>query len=171
MTIQDLGAIGEFLGLFVVLVTLFYIARQTSQNVALNRAKEQRTLINQFNEYVRIMTEADTLHAFRKGLDSYRSLSKDDQAIAWRTFAQWVNFYEQCFYAHEEELLPTAILEALEQFVLAIFITPGGDEYWQDHGNTHGVDIYTRLSSLLSDKENLPESVTTTYKWLSANET
>jgi hypothetical protein len=166
MTIQDLGAIGEFLGLFVILLTLFYLARQTHQNVELNRAREQRTIIDQFNSYVRVMTDPDTLDAIRKGLDSYKSLDPNTQAIAWRTFAQWVNFYEQCDYTFQGGLLPKAILDAVEAFVLAILVTPGGLEYWELHGNSHGADVHEKLSRLLYDTDNLPDPVTETYRWL-----
>ncbi len=34
MTIQDLGALGEFLGSIAVLATLIYLALQTRQNTA-----------------------------------------------------------------------------------------------------------------------------------------
>ena len=46
MSLQDLGNLGEFFGLFAILVTLFYLARQTRQSVELGRATEQRILID-----------------------------------------------------------------------------------------------------------------------------
>ena len=43
MTIQDLGALGEFLGSIVVLVTLGYLALQTRQNTLAIAAQEVRS--------------------------------------------------------------------------------------------------------------------------------
>ena len=66
MTLQDLGAIGEFLGLFAILITLFYLAKQTHQSVEVSRGRETRTLIDQFNVYLRLMTEPAHLAPVRQ---------------------------------------------------------------------------------------------------------
>ena len=72
VSFQDLGAIGEFLGFFAVVITLFYLAKQTHQGVELNRGKETRVLINQFNVNLRLMTDPAYLTPTRKALVSYR---------------------------------------------------------------------------------------------------
>ena len=46
MSIQDLGAIGEFFGLFAILFTLFYLAKQTRLSVELSRGHETRAIID-----------------------------------------------------------------------------------------------------------------------------
>ena len=169
MNWEAIGAVGEIVGAAAVVATLFYLARQTSKNVELEHAKEQRLIIEQFNVNVRIMTEGENLSAIRKGLQSFTTLDPDTQAIAWRTFVQWVNYYEQMNYSYKGGLIPKAILDAVEAWVLAILITPGGSEYWKLHGSTHGVDVYNKISNLLSNNENLPKPITEMYSWLAGD--
>jgi hypothetical protein len=170
MNWDAIGAIGEIVGAIAVVTTLFYLARQTHQSVELEHGKEQRVIIDQFNAYVRIMTEPNNLPAIRKGFKSYTTLDPDQQVIAWRNFAQWVNYYEQMNYSYLSGLIPNAILDAVGAWVVSMLITPGGSEYWRDHGSSHGIDVYKKLGGLLSDTENLPEPVTDTYSWLDCHE-
>jgi hypothetical protein len=83
LTLQDLGALAEFLGIFAILVTLFYLARQTRQSVEIGLATEQRILIEQFNASLRLMVEVDNLEAMRAALISYRGMDANTQARAF----------------------------------------------------------------------------------------
>jgi len=171
MTIQDLGAIGEFFGLFAILITLFYLARQTSQNAEIGRATEQRTVIDQFNVYYRIMTESSKLPIVRNGFVSYNNLNSDDQAVAFGIFAQWINYYEQCMYSHDGGLFPKAALDAIGNWVISILVTPGGREYWELYGASFGIDIRNAINEILADTNNLPEPITTVYSFLAIEDT
>ena len=167
MNIQDLGAIGEFLGFLAVLVTLFYIAVQTRQNVKINEAKEQRALIDQLNHYFRVMIQPDNLQAVRRALQSYRRLDSDDQARSCVLLAQWVNHFEQARYSHQAGLLPAPVLIAFQNFTLGFLVTPGGKEFWEDMKNVFGSDVRDCIDSLLADEANHPPKITDTYAWLS----
>ncbi len=166
MSWEAIGAVGEIIGAVAVVATLFYLARQTHRNVELERAKQQRVIIDQFNEYVKNMTEPGNLMAVRKGFVSLSSLEADDQATAWRNYVQWVNYYEQMIYSYEGGLVPKAILDAVGGWVLAMLITPGGSEYWTNHGDSHGIDVQEKLGEMLRDAENLPPPITEMYPWL-----
>jgi len=169
MNWEVIGAVGEIIGAAAVVATLFYLARQTHQNVELERAKQQRVIIDQFNEYVKNMTEPGNLVAIRKGFVSLTSLNADDQAAAWRNYVQWVNYYEQMNYSYEGGLVPKAILDAVGGWVLAMLITPGGSEYWANHGDSHGIDVQKKLGEMLNDTNNLPPPITQMYPWLDSN--
>ncbi|MCP5181711.1 MAG: hypothetical protein H6994_17590 [Pseudomonadales bacterium] len=165
LSIQDLGAIGEFFGFLAVLVTLFYLARQTKQGVDLNRATEQRILIDQCNKYFRVTVEPEYLSAIRKGLVSYRSLTNDEQARAWVVFCQWLNHYEQCIYAHEAGLLPTPVLIAFQEFALGFIVSPGGREFWDDLGSNFGEDLQKAIAGHLQ-RGDLPAPIYENFQWL-----
>lgn len=169
MTLQDLGAIGEFLGLFAILVTLFYLARQTRQNVDINRGKETRGLINQFNAYLRLMANPPYLGAMRSAMVSYRRMHADAQALAFVVLAQWVNFYEQLMYARQSGLIPEPVENAVRAYVVAFLITPGGKEFWEDFRHVFGVEVSSKLDDFIASGE-LPPPITETYRWLQGEE-
>ncbi len=166
MNWEAIGAVGEIIGAAAVVATLYYLARQTRHNVELEHTKQQRVLIDQFNDYVRNMTDPSNLAAVRKGFVSLSSLGADEQAAAWKNYAQWVNYYEQMIYSYDGGLVPEAVVEAIGKWVVAMLVTPGGAEYWTNHGSSHGVDVQKRLGEMLGDTENLPPPITETYPWL-----
>ena len=165
MTIQDLGAIGEFLGFFAVLLTLIYLAKQTHQNVQISRGRETRVIIDQFNAYLSKMTSPTYLIPMRRAMVSYRELDADSQAQAFVIFVQWVNFYEKMFYAHQSGLIPEPTLNAVRGWILSMLITPGGAEFWDDLKHVFGADVSSELDKFLQGG-NLPPPFTETYPWM-----
>lgn len=166
MNWEAVGAVAESVGLITIIVTLFYLAKQTRLTVELTRGQETRSLINQFNTYLRLMTEPENLEPMREALVSYRSMGADGQARAFVIFVQWVNLYEQCLYALEAGLLQQAVLDALQAYVLGFLVTPGGREFWEDHRHVFGSEVSDRLDGLIRDSERLPPPITETYPWL-----
>ena len=170
MNWEAVGAIGEVLGAAVVVATLFYLARQTKLSVELSKVAEQRTLIDQCNDYFRVTIEPGNLVSIRKAFSSYRSLSRDEQAKAFIVFCQWVTHYEKCIYAHEAGMLPTPVMIAFREFALSFLVTPGGKEFWEDMGPIFGQDLQINLNEALLSHE-LPAPATETFYWLRDDDT
>ena len=61
MNWDAVGATGEWAGALVVVVTLFYLARQIRQSNELSRFSATRDLFNQLNELNRLVTTDSTL--------------------------------------------------------------------------------------------------------------
>ncbi|MFT4815648.1 MAG: hypothetical protein ACI9IQ_001141 [Cyclobacteriaceae bacterium] len=170
MNWEAIGAIGEILGATVVVVTIFYLARQTKQSVELNRVAEQRILIDQGNTYFRITIDPENLAAIRKGFRSYRNLSRDEQAKVFIVFLQWLNHYEKCMYAHDAGMLPKPVMIAFKNFALSILVTAGGKEFWEDMGPAVGQDLQDSINGALLSGQ-LPGPVTETFHWLRDEDT
>ena len=169
MSWAGITAVTTIIGTIAVVVTLFYLAKQTQQAVRIGMAQEQRTLIDQFNQYLRRMTEPENLKTMRKILTSYRSLNKDEQAHALVLLAQWINHYEQSRYSFKSGLLPQAVLSAFENFVVAFLLTPGGSEFWQEFSHVFGADVRRAIDDVLADSNRHPPPITDTYSWLVAD--
>lgn len=170
---EAINTISGIIGAAAIVVTLFYLVEQTrqlteqtEQSVTISSAQEQRTLIDQFNQYLRRMIEPENLATMREILVSYRQLDKDDQAKALVLLAQWINHYEQSRYAYQAGLLPQAVLIAFERFAVAFLVTPGGSEFWQDFSDVFGAEVSQAISEVLSDPERRPPPITETYPWL-----
>lgn len=167
---QLLGNYGEFVGAIAVVVTLIYLSIQVrqsghliEQNAAVSRATEGRTLVNDFNMHVRSMTDPEVLPALRQGFVSGSELDKDSQVLVWRTFVEWVNYLERCIYASDAGVFPQAERDAIETWVLQMLVTPGGAQYWQSYGTTHGLDVQSVINDRLTDRDRLPPPITNTY--------
>ena len=80
MTIQDLVALGEFLGLFLVLATLIYLSSQTRQANQVAASETPRGVVSDFiGLWDRITRDAEFADIIRRAFNDWYSLSKTEQ--------------------------------------------------------------------------------------------
>ena len=105
MTIQDLGALGEFLGSIAVLVTLGYLAWQTRQNTMAIGAQLDAAVIDaRQNIFLSAATSSELVEAIRE--DS----TGDGTANQMRLFAYWGSLITYIEWQHKQArrgLLPS----------------------------------------------------------------
>ena len=80
------------------------------------------------------------------------------------------NYLERCIYVSEAGLFPKAVREAIETWVLQMLVTPGGAQYWEHYGATHGTDVQEVINHRLADRDNLPPPMTETFPFFSLSE-
>ena len=99
MNWDALGAIGDFVGSIVVLITLVYIAVQARQVRAIAAAESARDLLSHFTHSLEDFKKEDTAHLIRIGLNDWSNLSRNDQLRVHIIFLGlrgivWVDFDE-----------------------------------------------------------------------------
>lgn len=87
MSIQDLAAIGEFLGFFVILVTLVYLSVQTKISQRAIRTQSSREVIADFQSIWSALQNSTTARVIRKAVNDWDSLAHNDQMIAHSFFS------------------------------------------------------------------------------------
>jgi len=100
MTIQDLGAVGEFIGGVAVLVTLIYLAVQIKQNTNVHASLIRQ---NFYEATQRLMLHAvestDFNELFNRAWSTNDSLTPGEQTQIWRhmqaIFMGYQGFFEQ----------------------------------------------------------------------------
>ena len=77
MTIQDLGAIGEFIGSGLILVTLVYLAIQTRQSKETAELETARMVVADFNDlWTRLADNRQLATMIRVGINDWERLGK-----------------------------------------------------------------------------------------------
>ncbi len=157
MNWDAIGALGEAIGGAAIIITLIYIAVQIRQNAQFTRASAQQLLSNQINVYhERIVENPERLRVFRSAMVSWDGLSSDDQAVAHLLIGQLVNHFEQAYYLHNTNLVPTPMFETYRGIVLSIIQTPGGAEFWEAVKPLANAEIREYLDAQLALKIDLP---------------
>jgi len=126
LTIQDLGALGEFFGSIAVLATLIYLTVQTRQNAkALQAQAEGDTLAAQIQFGLASAASKELSEAWFEGEEAQRDYRRRQHGIAVLSLAEWY------FYQGEKGLLP--FRPGLERHVGAgLFqLYPGLDRIWE----------------------------------------
>ncbi len=105
LTIQDLGALGEFFGSIAVLATLVYLALQTRQNtMAISAQVDAARISNSIHLGLAIPASTEIMEALGEDRVGDVAINEDRRSSVWR--AVLYNFQWQ-FVQGRRGLLPT----------------------------------------------------------------
>ncbi len=105
LTIQDLGALGEFFGSIAVLATLVYLALQTRQNtMAIGAQLDAARLANFVNLNLAGATSSDLQDALAEGASDLEATMLSRRQQYW--FA-WINTFQWQFIQARRGVLPS----------------------------------------------------------------
>ncbi len=99
MTIQDLGALGEFVSSVVVVITLVYLTMQVRQGNALARAQTRQSVMEGVRaDLHKLVDEPSVVHCFSKE----EALTPDEKArfSSWLAAAMRLRQYEWVQHHH-----------------------------------------------------------------------
>ncbi len=130
LTIQDLGALGEFFGSIAVLATLVYLALQTRQNtMAISAQLDAATVSATQANIMSVATSSDLVEAIREDLKA--DLTTDQTRLTFYWSAIFTSFQWQ-FKQAERGLLPS-YNEAEIGEVAGLYFTRfrGFENFWE----------------------------------------
>ena len=170
MSIQDLGAIGEFLGLFVILVTLIYLGVQTKKSQRAMRTQSSRDVINDFQTNWSALQDPQTAFIVRKAVNDWHSLTNNEQMIAHSFFSNLVIHLASALEVKNQVPQLEEFVEGWEDNVMAFLGTRGGAEWWSVSESLFLSIVRERIGIRLADPDNLPPSWTETISWWNLDE-
>jgi hypothetical protein len=146
--IQELGAMGEFVGAIAVVVTLGYLAVQIRQSRQIEMATSIRDMFVKGSEIIDYSARhPGTFEALRKGAADFSSLSVEEK----ETFNCWATRYivtvEQAMYMHLDKLIPELPWRAFENLGVALIRSPGGAQWWADYNGVFGKEVTDALTA------------------------
>ena len=128
MTISELGAIGEFLGSVLTLVTLVYLAIQIRQNTAQQKREELLSIQHGQNEVIGMMQDPRLAEAFvRVGAD--REPPIEDLMRAQNWVIQYLNHFQVIHDFYESGSLDEEQYQLWAGFAVAM-VAPAGIRRW-----------------------------------------
>jgi hypothetical protein len=128
MTIQDLGALGEFVAAVAVMITLVYLTIQVRQGNSLARAQTRQTMMEQTRaELYKLVDEPSILHCFTKE----EALTPDEKAkfTSWLAAAMRQREYEWSQYRNE--VIDRATWETYQSLIPQHLGTQRALKWWQ----------------------------------------
>ncbi len=169
MTIQDLGALGEFIGSLVVLVTLIYIAIQARESRSIAAAESVRQMMASFSEVNKPIQNDEMAKLIRIGLNDWKRLTRNEQARVHIFFLDVVTHYANSL---EQQSLPgmSEWVEVFENNVLGMITTPGGSEWWNIMKPAFADKMQSKLVSRLADQSSLPPAWPAYMPWFGSDD-
>lgn len=172
MSIQELGAIGEFLGFFAILVTLVYLGVQTKISQRTMRTQSSREVINDFQTNWSALQNPDTARVIRKAVNDWDSLTHNEQMIAHSFFGYLIIHLASALEVRNQVPELEQFVDAWENNVMGFLQTNGGAKWWSIAEYLYLDIARERIQIRMADRDNLPPSWTETMNWwnLDAND-
>jgi len=130
MTIMELGAIGEFLGSVVVIVSVIYLAAQVRQNTAQQKREETISIHRGQNEVVAQMMDPAVIRAFALVADGDAPASIEDRARTIMWVILYLNHFQIVYDLHHQGTLDGERYAVWELYAVAIVACKGIRAWW-----------------------------------------
>jgi len=142
MTISDLGALGEFIGSLVVLVTLIYVAVQVQQTKKSVQSATWQGAIDTMNANNHLIIQnEDVAELVRIGMQDPDSLSATDWFRFGLVLASVFHVLHKLHGEANEGSVNNKVWEAEKQSMQSILLTPGGLKWWREATVTYSVQF------------------------------
>jgi len=133
---MELGALGEFVGAFVVVATLLYVGLQVRQNTKAVRGAAAHNATQSLQSwYVAIATNPQAAHVFRRGMSDPSALSEDDAFVYLMNVHCAMLAYQNVFFLGTEGTLDASLYLAMSSTMVATLPTPGFQWYWKQRAD------------------------------------
>jgi hypothetical protein len=131
MNWEAVGAIGDFMGGLIVIVSVAYLAIQIRQSNRHAEASAELVWLHDLNEIWDRWTVESTMVAIRKGLRDFDGLSKNEQAVFQMQVGALVNHCMLAERLWQRQLIAKETREAATDVLARILCTEGGRRYWE----------------------------------------
>jgi hypothetical protein len=134
-TVQDLGAVGEFVGAIAVVVTLAYLTIQIRQNTATSRAVSRQTLIDGWaGSQGQFQNDPELLRIYAKGIMEWSTMSNTEKTQFDVGMAQFLSNLQNGILLRKAGMLDQQTLDTIAGFMLTCIRSEGGAQWWQQTG-------------------------------------
>ena len=128
-SIQDLGAIGEFVGSIFVVVTLVYLIVQVRQNSQSIKSQSRYQVLEALAADLKASSSSEYF-ALRNRISTGDASS--DDVVQWNlTLAAFLSHMEILFHELSDESLPEEFREPLRVRIAALLRLPRGASAWE----------------------------------------
>jgi hypothetical protein len=166
MTLQEWGAIGEFVGGVAVIATLIYLAVQTRQAKSAALGQAPQWISDGYKHWVSApRQDPEFAELCIRAMHNWSGLSPVEQ---FRTHSWWgekIVHLDAILTLHEQGVIDDKRKRAWVDDSLGLILTPGGSEWWSEVNAVFTPNVRDELESRLEEPSTLPAGFTTTLSW------
>jgi len=115
MNWEAIGAIGETVGAFAVVVSLIYLAMQLRAQNKESRLRSVHEIMEAFRTSMAILEEKEQADIFLRGTESYGDLDDVEKMQYIAISQQFMRVWEEAFHTHQANRLPPHSWQAIDR--------------------------------------------------------
>lgn len=130
--LQSITLIFNFIGTIVIIISLWYLAKQTQLTNKIAAGESEREVFDSFNDIVHKYSDTESVELLQRAFADYGALSNIEKARFNMIYLiPHVNNLEQCYRLNQLKMMAEVRVERIANLILAMVRTPGGQEAWQ----------------------------------------
>ena len=150
MSWTELGALGEVLGAFAVVVSLVYLSRQIRQNTRAVRTGNATTVQGNFHRLAHVFYDRELGELIMRAMNGDSTLTPSERLAAFAFFFDMLKTAELAHHQFLRGELDASLWEASLGFYRAYFDTPGFRAYWKERQSAFVPDFRAAMEAWLS---------------------
>ena len=157
MNWDAVGALGQVVGAFAVVLTLVYLAAQVRQNTRGMRRVATAEATAAFREWGQhIIADTSMRQVYIKGLRGLENLSEDEKALFWGIIFNVFKIAEQLHFQHFSGAMDTGVWTGWEYVLRGILTTSGCQQYYQERRRSFSPRFQKWMDNQFPDAEFKP---------------
>jgi hypothetical protein len=149
-TIQDLGAIGEFVGAFAVVVTLIYLTLQVRQSTAQARLTSIQAVNASNDSAFDPIYIPENARVWTLGQEDPDALDPGEWRIFGLLMTRLIASFDTTTYQFEHGAYDADLYEGLPAFYGSMVSTPGGWKWYEANRHVFSTAVQQRLEEVMS---------------------
>lgn len=159
MNWDAIGAIGENIGAFAVVISVLYLALQIKQNTSQVRSSGYQAAAQTGNNFLEgLASNPEARRIFQIAQESYTELSDEDRSFAHTLIMQLFLMYESLYYQYEDGVVDPDMWEGRRKLMFSFLSMRGISAWWSEWSPILGEKFVTYVSQNHEDSldSNVP---------------
>ena len=152
MNWEAIGAVGELVGAFAVVVTLLYLAAQIRQNNASQRVAAKQEMTRQFAEFIDFLVLNPELESLHDRGVAGEALSPKETATFNRIMAKAAWYLSVMHFQYRIQELDDGDWEESRSLISYYCSTPGFQKFWKNRERAHGPEFLQYVDDEINRK-------------------
>ena len=152
MNWEAVGAVGQVVGAFAVVITLVYLAAQVRQNTRGMRRSATAEATAAFREWAhQVNADKSTRQVYLKGLRGLENLVEDEIPHFWGLIFNLFKIAEQLHLQHSNGAMEAGVWTGWEYTLTGVLTTAGCQKYYQERRRAFNPNFQKWMDNLLPD--------------------
>ena len=132
MTIQELGALGEFLSSIAVFISLVYLALQVRKSTDTERTTTYQSVVADFAGLSQSIACTEGMsQLIVRGMEDFNSINADEKARFVQLLFSMFHYFENIHYQYQKGYLDEDVWLGWKRLMLSYFARPGVQDWWK----------------------------------------
>ena len=145
MNWEAIGAIGELVGGLVVILSIFYLARQIKQNTKQTQLASAQAINSSNDSAFDPIYIPENTQVFTRGQLSYSNLSEEEKILFDMLMTRLVASFDTTTFQHKNGAFDTDLYRGLARFMSSFTSSPGGAEWLETRSESFSDECLMNL--------------------------